>query len=77
MQTIIPTSTDAISATYAEDLTAAVVAATALVAVLLITYLVIRATFTVLRVFVVRRVIADTLAIGILVTAVLIGLLHR
>ncbi|BBH71680.1 hypothetical protein ACTI_83650 [Actinoplanes sp. OR16] len=77
MQTLVPTSTDAISATYAEDLTAAIVAATALAAVLLITYLVIRATFTVLRLFIVRQVIADTIAVGILVTAVLIGLLNR
>ncbi|MBB2941069.1 hypothetical protein FB565_000773 [Actinoplanes lutulentus] len=77
MKTTVPTSIEAISSAYTQDLTAAIIAATALAAVLLITYLVIRATFKIIRIFILTRLIADTLAVGLLATVVIIGLLNR
>jgi hypothetical protein len=77
MKTVVPMSTEAVSAAYADDLQTAIVAMAALIGILLLTFLVIRATFKIARIFFIRQVVADTLAAAVLASVILIGLLNR
>lgn len=85
MRTIVPTSTYAIPSfadgAYVHDLTAAITSAAALTAVLLIAWLLIFATFQIVRLFIdalrLPPVVADCVTGVLLAAVVVIGMLNR